>query len=127
MEKALDVADIVVTGKVLSKESLSKKDGQLSGYLLAQVKYKVLVVTIHKGKVKKEILTIITGPATGGDCGYSFQIGKTYTIYAYYYPVIIKGKEVNKFITTSICTRTDKYNKTTFDKINKYCKLKGYC
>jgi|JI6StandDraft_1071083.scaffolds.fasta_scaffold411231_1 hypothetical protein len=126
MEKALDQADVVVTGKVLSRESLSKKDGPLSDYLSSQVKYKILITTIHKGKVKKGILTILTGPSAGGDCGYLFIIGNTYTIYAYYHPNIVKEKEINKFITTSVCTRTDKYKKNTVAKIDKYCKSKGY-
>ena len=127
MKKAIQQADVVFTGKILSKESLTAKDGELSDYLKTQVNYKVLVTTMHKGKVKNKILTVLTGPASGGDCGYGFKIGSSYTIFTYTHPVIIKGKTVNKFLTTSICTRTQKFEKTEYNKIVKYCKSKGYC
>ncbi|MFY0483317.1 hypothetical protein ACI6PS_12005 [Flavobacterium sp. PLA-1-15] len=125
MEKALDETDVVVTGKVLSKESFGKKDGRLPRYFASNVKYKVEVTKIHKGKIKKGIITIVTGPAMGGDCGVFFQIGKSYTIYAEVTLIDTGGKKV-EFLETTICTRTAKADKTESAKIEKYCKLKGY-
>jgi hypothetical protein len=81
---------------------------------------------MHKGKVKNKILTILTGPARGGDCGYRFEIGSSYTIFTYTHPVIINGKTVNKFLTTSICTRTQKFEEKEYNEIVKHCKSKGY-
>ena len=74
---------------------------------------------MHKGKVKNKILTILTGPARGGDCGYRFEIGSSYTIFTYTHPVIINGKTVNKFLTTSICTRTQKFEEKEYNEIVK--------
>jgi len=125
MEKALDETNVVLTGKVLSKESFTKKEGRLSNYFARNVKYKIEVTKIHKGKIKKRIITIVTGPAMGGDCGFFFQIGKTYTIYANYILINVSGKEV-AFLETNICSRTATFNKAESDKIEKYSKSKGY-
>ena len=125
MEKAIDETDVVVTGKVLSKEAFTKKDGRLSKYFTRNVKYKIEVTKIHKGKIKKGIITIVTGPAMGGDCGVFFEIGKSYTIYADYMLIDAGGKKV-AFLETSICTRTAKADKTESKRIEKYSKLKGY-
>lgn len=125
MEKALDETNVVVTGKVLSKEAFGKKDGRLPKYFTSNVKYKIEVTKIHKGKIKKGIITIVTGSAMGGDCGVFFQIGKSYTIYAEYTLIDAGGKKMG-FLETNICTRTAKADKTESAKIEKYCKLKGY-
>ncbi|RZK10616.1 MAG: hypothetical protein EOO46_10075 [Flavobacterium sp.] len=125
MEKAVDETDVVVTGKVLSKESFGKKDGRLPKYFTHNVKYKVEVTKIHKGKIKKGIITIVTGPAMGGDCGVFFQIGKSYTIYATY-TLIDAGEKKVEFMETNICSRTAKADKAESAKIEKYCTSKGY-
>lgn len=78
----MDETNVVVTGKVLSKTTFSKSEARLHHYFARNVKYKIEVTKIHKGKIKKGIITIATGPALGGDCGFFFEIGKTYTIYA---------------------------------------------
>ena len=123
--KAIDSADMVITGKVLSRDRFTKKDGMLTEYISTNVKYKILVIKKHKGKTINNIQTIVTGPNDGGDCGYPFELGKTYTIYAHIYPVIVKGKKVNQFFQTSICTRTNQFSKSEMTRIDKYCKNKG--
>ena len=60
------------------------------------VKVKIRLVKSWKGKIFKT-LTITTGLG-GGDCGYHFEAGKVYLIYAY--------QDENNKLNTNICTRT---------------------
>ncbi len=61
-----------------------------------EFRVKLRLIKSWKGKLIKT-LTLITGLG-GGDCGYFFEVGKTYLIYAY--------RDEDKKLTTNICSRT---------------------
>jgi hypothetical protein len=61
------------------------------------VSVRLLVVDSWKGNLSKEI-TITTGLGNG-DCGYPFEVGESYLIYA-------NGSDENK-LSTGICHRTN--------------------
>jgi hypothetical protein len=122
-EKTIQSTDVIIIGKVISKESFSKEDYKISGLRMNYVKYRVIVSQTLKGKVTSKILIIATTPGGAGDCGYNFQIGKTFLIY-------LDKRDDNKkdkFLYTSICTRTNIFQKREFDEVKKYCKHKGFC
>lgn len=60
------------------------------------VTVKLKVEKTWSNEYKKEVF-LVTGQG-GGDCGYKFEIGKKYLIYAYY------GNK--NMLQTNICTRT---------------------
>jgi hypothetical protein len=60
------------------------------------VEVKFRVKQLWKGDIPEEV-TVVTGMG-GGDCGYSFEIGKDYLLYAY-------TSDGNK-LGTNICQRT---------------------
>lgn len=118
-EAALDQTDLVVTARILSSAVFSAHDRELTGLVLPQRKYTVKTVFVHKGKLQNKILTVISSLT---DCGYKFETGKTYTIYASAHP----QKKGGTFLHTSSCTRTAQFNLYEFNKIMSYCKSKGY-
>lgn len=117
LESEIAKADVIISGKIISREFFTKKNDKVPNNIYSQVKYKILVKAILKGKSKNKILTILTGRNGGSDFGYQFQLGKNYIIYA---------NRENKFLVTSICTKTDIFSENVFDVIRKYCKQKGY-
>lgn len=118
-ENEIKKTDVIITAKVLSVESFSDKDRQITGLMSSHNKCKVKIIAVHKGKIVDKFLTIAT---TQSDCGYTFEIGKTYIIYGYHH----KENTKDKYIYTGSCTRTSKFSAEEFNRITKYCKLKGY-
>ena len=118
MKEAIKKTDVIMKGKIISKDSFSKDDHNITGLRMSYVKYTVVVSEIIKGKMKSKKIIIATAPGGAGDCGYLFEVGKTYMIFA--------GKHTenkkDKFLYTSICTKTSKFNKTEFNKIKEYCR-----
>lgn len=117
-EKDIEITDVILTAKVLSKEIFSKNDHEITGLRQTYLKYKVKIIAVQKGKITSKILTIATSQ---GDCGYNFEKGKTYIIYAGYH----KENKRDKFLYTSICTRTSQFFLHEFNKLTTYCKYKG--
>jgi len=77
---------------VFSANVLSLKEDSEKG----EIRVKLRLIKPWKGKLGKT-LTLVTGLG-GGDCGYFFEVGKTYLIYAY--------RDEDKRLTTNICSRT---------------------
>jgi len=121
-EQTIQKTDAILKGKIISKEIFSKDDHKRTGLRVPYVKYTVVILETIKGKLKTKSLIIATAPGGGGDCGYMFEIGKTYLIYALKH----RGNKNDKFLYTSICTRTDKFNALEFNKVKIYCKHKGF-
>lgn len=119
LAKDIRKTDAIITGEILSKEIFTKEDHKITGLNMTYIKYNLKVIAIHKGRIINKILTIATSQ---GDCGYDFEKGKTYIIYAGYH----KENSQDKFLYTGICTRTEKYSLKAFNKISQYCKQKGY-
>jgi hypothetical protein len=129
VKDAVKSADAVVFGQIISSETIKTYDTLDLGenvpknsnlYMMVEVRFKVLVLKKHKGKFKADTLTIVTGVG-GGDCGYMFEVGKKYVIYAYdtrdnglHKP---KKLPAHTFFT-DICTRT------TFDTEKENIEIK---
>ena len=86
-------ADAVFAGEVLSIDPVP--EGADPGFSRKRVRFRVQQA--WRGEVEGEV-EIRTG-AGGGDCGYRFEKGETYLVYAH-------GNGVT--LSTSICTRTKK-------------------
>lgn len=119
--------DLVFVGKVISKDIIKINDtldvietekGKLYDiYQSTRYKYVIEVVKIYKGKIKKNLIEVITGVGKG-DCGFSFQINVNYVIYGDYRNQFIpKGEKVTDYIYTDICTRTCEINDEEVQKI----------
>ena len=98
-------SNVVVIGHVINRSEFVTID-KISGMQIHLANYKIELDSIYKGKVSSKEFEVITGIG-GGDCGFEFEMGKRYIIYAkykdHYYS---KGAKVHKFLNTDICDRT---------------------
>jgi hypothetical protein len=145
VKNSLTTSDAVITGRVLSKEvipyyqtinqdSVSAVKSRLKGdkqklhffemsYIL---KIELEVSEIFKGTDVRDTVTIYTA-ANSASCGYNFDKGKSYIIYAskksYLDFIFIDKVDRNEGLAkentywTSICTRTTEYNKLEVDEL----------
>jgi hypothetical protein len=94
VKEAKNKSDAVFTGKVLEVKETNE-----NGYIYTGVELEI--ITFWKGNVSKKV-TIITGNDSA-DCGYPFEVGKTYLVYA--------GNNASyssvKRLETTICSRTN--------------------
>jgi Carboxypeptidase regulatory-like domain len=103
--ESFGTASAVFAGRVISdqvKEMPKKLDRTEIDWLPRAVKFSV--EQAFSGVMGTEV-EVFTGRG-GGDCGYGFQVGQRYLVYAYNY----QGK-----LTTSICTRTRHFSQATED------------
>ncbi len=121
VKDAIKNSDIVITGKVISKEMINTKDTTTNSmpFEITEVKYTIVVVHKHKGEFKNDTLTIITGTG-GGDCGFGFEVGKKYIVYGSNDKNSSSHKPrkiLKNTYWTNICTRTVLYNDKEFKEI----------
>src|ERR1044072_1446300 len=87
--------------KDVSELSKLEDSGEMDS---APMAYKFSIEQAYLGVAGSEV-EIFTGSG-GGDCGFTFQTGQSYLVYAYRY---------NDKLSTSICTRTKPFSKATED------------
>ena len=113
VEKPAINSVLIVIGKIIAKEEVHDYRSHSSKFKHTILVYTVDVVETFKGKVKRNKIKIYTGHGHG-DCGYNFQIGKEYIIYAECdyninynnIPKHYKKRLRKKIFRTNICRRT---------------------
>jgi hypothetical protein len=112
-------SDLVFSGTVISKEIVVvPEEGVDKLFWFHYAKYTIAVDTKYKGAAQD---TIVINTGIGkGSCGFKFEIGERYIIYANYTTEYsLKETELG----TNICNRTMPYNEDEDNKIRKYKKL----
>jgi hypothetical protein len=95
---------------------------RLLGFSLKRVT--LVSKSLYKGKAFTDTLVVYTG-RNGGDCGYGFEIGKDYILYANqesYLQSFFDDQEFPKgedVYWTNICTRTQSFNQEEIEEIVK--------
>jgi Tissue inhibitor of metalloproteinase len=121
VQKSFNQSDLILIGKVIDKELIFNEEYQSSA---DPVIYKFEVTKIIKGKLKKEIIEIAS-ERSEISCGYEFEIGKSYLVYALrssHFSSITK----NEFdLVTSLCSRNQKLSKVKKEELRKLKKLAG--
>jgi hypothetical protein len=149
-------SDLVVTGTVICSETVklwadtsnarqrfndwkrAKRDHYLSyeaykiqDYLLGpeMMEYEIVITERFKSSVQQDTIKIRTGFG-GGDCGFRFEVGSEYLIYAteeyavdYWQPLLNRTeKELKGIFRTSICDRTCSISnaKADLEKLRKH-------
>lgn len=116
-------SDLVVVGKILSKEeiSLPRDENDSLRREIHRASFRVLVTSRYKGRIQSDTITIITGFG-GGDCGIRFTVGESYIIYAAKDIFIGYGEhtEIRNTFETNRCTRTRKEEEAELKKLRKY-------
>ena len=129
-------ADAVFSGEVISRIWTTNYDslgivvtGDTSKMYFKWREFPTAVVEImvdkmYKGKLISETLTILT-PRHGTACGYDFQVGKKYIVYATIYDELLGLDKLirrtfdNKTYWTHRCTRTMHWNQDEENEIIK--------
>lgn len=122
--------DAVFVGAITDSEELRIYDTLIPNKTIYRVemKFTMVIETIYKGRQISDTTFIFTGSG-GGDCGFNFQIGQKYIVYAGHFKtanryngqVFIDKKSA--FYTT-ICTRTRKYQDEEINEIERHLKQK---
>lgn len=121
MEKLRDAfmySEVIILGKIISKDTISFKSSS-SGLTIRQNIYQVKVHSYYKGKSNDQIITMISGFGNG-DCGYVFEVDKTYIIYSNRneHPSF-NHQNINDFLSTDLCKRTKIYDKKEIKKLER--------
>lgn len=114
IEESVKDASVVFTGKVISRTEVASTDS-LNPYHL--YRYQVKKLKVYRGKTTSRTITIYSGMG-GGDCGYSFKIGKTYVIYGSAGQVIDELKAHNTY-STNMCSGTRPYSASYTKELQK--------
>lgn len=89
---------------------------------LSDVEYVFEVETVFKGRRITKTIEVMTGYG-GGDCGYIFEVGKSYIVYSSIVtPPRLSFNLFPPYLITSICTRTRPYEVSEIEGIEKYTK-----
>lgn len=101
VEQAYSQSDLIISGKVINIEIVNKGTITSSADPLI---YKFEVIKFIKGELKTEIIEIAS-ERSGASCGYTFQLGKSYLVYARK-SNHFSAKTHNEFdFVTGLCTR----------------------
>ena len=130
VKNELKETDAVFVGTIIESQEIRIYDTLSPNTTIHRIKmkYTIVVETIYKGRQLSDTAYIFTGNG-GGDCGFNFQIGQKYIVYAghlktadrYNGQVFIDKKSA---FNTNICTRTREYDEQEIKEIEKYLKKK---
>lgn len=119
VEKAFTQSDLIISGKVVEIIIVNKTRMKSSA---DPVIYKFEITKTIKGKVEREVIDIAS-EISGASCGYKFELGKSYLVYARK-STHFSSKTKNEFdFVTSLCDRNQKLNKVDKKELRKLKKL----
>jgi hypothetical protein len=125
VKNAFKKNDVVFIGKVINKEIMTipyTPLGLNTGVDFYKYKITFMVEKIYKGKIDTNFVEVMTGIG-GGDCGYDFDIGKSYVVYAERRSKHYNGDlNINIYLYTHVCSRTTDNVESEKEKIAKYWK-----
>ncbi|TNE78448.1 MAG: hypothetical protein EP332_14150 [Bacteroidetes bacterium] len=111
---------MLVSGTIIKSMIVEQQIGDsMPGYPVFRRKsaiYLMAIDTVYQGKRIADTVEIHTGIG-GGDCGYPFEIGKRYIVFASNYP--LKFFKTNRILKTNICTYTDLYSEVLSRRISR--------
>ncbi len=120
VERAFTQSDLIISGKVVDINNGAVENKKP---FASPVIYKFEILKNFKGKIEREVVEIIS-EESGSMCGYKFELGKFYIVYARninYYSSITN----NEFdFVTSICTRNQILKNVKKKEVRKLKKLK---
>lgn len=149
VEAGIEHVDLVIAGRVIKAEHFSNLDSILRKVVFKNLKinadgndmptkslqlpensfsmgyslYEVQVHELYKGEIKRDTLSILSASSDAA-CGYRFQAGEEYIIYAHEGIKAFKEfedfyKEDFSLYRTNICTRTQIYDSKEIDEIRR--------
>lgn len=119
VEKAFTNSDLIISGKVIEVILVNTEKIKSSA---DPIIYKFEITKTIKGKLEKEVIEIAS-EESGASCGYKFELGKSYLVYARK-STHFASKTKNEFdFVTSLCDRNLMLNKVDKKELRKLKKL----
>ncbi len=101
VERAFNQSDLIISGKVVDIIVVNNSKIKSSA---DPIIYKFEILKKFKGKIEKQFIEIAS-EASRASCGYSFELGKSYLVYARKSTHFVKMTK-NKFdFVTGLCSR----------------------
>jgi hypothetical protein len=120
VEKAFTQADLIIKGTVIGMKKFNDGKYKFSGNPII---YEFEITKTIKGKTEKVIIEIASAES-GASCGYNFEMGKSYLVYARKSNEFsFKTKNESDFVT-SLCDRNQNLKKVDKKEFRKLKKLK---
>jgi hypothetical protein len=114
----LDQENRIIEGSPTIRTSMADGKKKMLPNSRQTIRYRLLIESVYKGKISRDIVTIISGEG-GGDCGIVFEVGEKYIVYGTKKSFFGRPIEKNAY-WTDICTRTTRYDKSEIDDIEKF-------
>ncbi len=114
VKRAFAQSQYIFSGRAIKKElKTTEYDSEVSAIVQKYVRYVVTfeITQNFKGKKESKFVEIVTSEDSGS-CGFNFEVGKVYLVYAYESEYrlssnfILAQDKVAPFLATDICTRT---------------------
>ncbi len=119
VEIAFTESDLIISGKVI--DVIIVNTGKIKSSA-DPIIYRFEITKTIKGKLEKEVIEIAS-EESGASCGYKFELGKSYLVYARK-STHFSSKTKNEFdFVTSLCDRNQKLNKVDKKELRKLKKL----
>jgi len=122
--------DVILIGKVIDSTlfTVNSDDSLLPQRMqVTLVKYRIAELETYKGRISNDTIEVVTGLGTGGDCGYNFEIGARYIVFANYrVPYNTFGKKVRPFLSTDTCMHNEIETPKAVTQLEKYLKKRPH-
>jgi len=115
VEKAFNQSDLIISGKVIEVVIVNKAKMKSSA---DPIIYKFEIIKTVKGKTEKEIIEIAS-EIGGASCGYKFELGKSYLVYARKSTHFAEMTKNEFDFVTSLCDRNQKLNNVDKKELRK--------
>ncbi len=119
VEKAFTESDLIISGQVIDIKIENKARIKSSA---DPIIYKFEITKTIKGKVEKEFIEIVSEDS-GVSCGYKFELGKSYLVYARKSTHFTKMTKNEFDFVTSLCDRNQKLNTVHKKELRKLKRL----
>lgn len=132
VENEIKERDAVFVGTIIECQEISIYDtlGPNTTIGWTEMKYTIVLETVYRGRQFSDTAYIFTGSG-GGDCGFIFQIGQKYIVYANHLQgaegyVDQRVMDKKSVFSTDICTRTRAYDAHEINAIEKQLRKKKF-
>jgi len=102
VKKALTDSDAVFIANVIDREIIQESEDYQS--FMTPVVYTFEVISVYKGVSENRTIQVVSN-RDGESCGYSFEIGQTYLVYARDTDYYSENEKIKTSFTTGLCDR----------------------
>lgn len=115
VNKAYKASTLIITGKVIN---VKHTNSGLIKSSAAPVIYTFEVISTLKGELKKATVEILSAESSAS-CGYKFELGKTYLVYANTSNHFSSQTNKKSHFITGLCNRNEKLKKVKKKELRK--------